>query len=907
MKIGRLLDSTPEWEHTDPDVRWQALRTRRPPGDLLARLARDDTDARVRLEAIRHLDDQDLLVSLCNDEHPQIAEAAGRRWVETFIDNRPADGADDLTHIQQERLLACIACFAASTELRLASVQRVSDSSLLSRILERDNHASVHQACANRVSDEDMLEQLLRRFRGKDKTVNQILRQKLDDIREARDASMALQNRCVRLSESFAQLATGLNREQYERRFQALDEEWQAMLAEHRPEIQPSLQSQIEAAREQCAATIAAMAAEREQQDAVARQAVDELEALTGQLIASEENLPRLADLLDAVRHKWPVGFSEDHELTRHYYALIGPLENLAAQYAQCLKLPGTNASSEALQSALAKVSWPDGWPEPAMLTEAKQRIETIRQAEATHRAKVEQEAAQLSEQLERLETSIAEGTLKQANKLHNSLRKRFENTSLQITRAQRDQLARLGQQLRELQDWQGFVTLPKRIELCEQMEVLRDDPAIPPPDKAKSIKDLQQQWKNLGPSNHRQSQQLWARFKQAADAAFEPCATYFADQRQIREQNLAERVRICDALDSLFEQTDWDNADWKVVNDLFVKARREWRKYEDIPHARRKRIQGRFSRIIKIFEAKLGEEQARNHAAKESLIERLEVLLANEDMDMATLVASTKEIQAEWKQVGITDRKTDQRLWKAFRAQCDLVFSRRDEEGQRQRTSVDAARSAAQDVSNELHQRVEANDIDRAQLRRLRSEFTAAAPRRRNDDVAREFNRNVKRAEQVLEQQATAHWREMLDEVRRKANICLRLERGEMTPETAEAEWSSAVEVEADILQRLEDRRFSAGRQEDVPADNRKAAELICVRMEILAELPSPPEAQSMRMQYQVDRLNRELSKGLKETRTPQQQVNDLLIEWYTLGALPDDAGELYARFQRAEAKLGV
>lgn len=906
MKIGRILDPTPDWEHADPDIRWQALQNRLPPADVLARLARGDTDARVRVKAARHLDDPQLLLSLCDDADPAVADAAGRRWVEACIDK----GVDShsLGKIDNERLLACIARFACDAELRLASVSRVSDANLLAAILESDNHASVHQACANRISEEEVLEQLLRRFRGKDKTVNRILRQKLDEIREARDQSLAFKERCVRLRESFQQLATGANRDQFERRFEVLDEEWQAMLASREPQVDESTCREIEAARKQCADSIATMVQHREHQDTVARKAVEELESLTNELNVSNEPLPALTQTLDGIRRKWPVGFGEDHELTRRYYALIAPLENLAAQYSQCRKLPGPDAAMSDLQSALEKISWPAGWREPALLTEATERLQALQDAREKNKARIEQESAQLADQLERLEQSITEGKLKPANKLHNNLRKKFDNASNQITRDHKEQFARLGQQLRELQDWQGYVTMPKRIELCEQMETLRDDAAIPPPEKAKSIKDLQQQWKGLGPSNHRQSQQLWTRFKEAADAAFEPCAEYFAAQRQVREQNFAERTRICDSLETLIDQTDWENVDWKGINEIYVRARREWREYEDIPHARRKKVQSRFSRLIKAMESKLSEEQARNHAIKESLVERVKSMLAQEDMALTMLIAETKNAQTEWKQVGVTDRKTDQRLWKAFRAQCDLVFERRDEDSQRQRDTAEASRSAARDVSNKLKHLVAGKDIDHAQLRELKSAFAAVAPESRGDDVAKEFNRQVRQAELVLKEQASASWAEMLDEIRRKANICVRLERGELTQEAAEAEWQSTVEVEAGILEKLEARRSAAGMQNAAAtADNLKAAELLCVRMEILAELPSPPEAQPLRMQYQVDRLNRELSKGQKETRSPRQQVDDLLIEWYTLGTLPGDADELRARFERAEEKLGA
>ena len=384
--------------------------------------------------------------------------------------------------------------------------------------------------------------------------------------------------------------------------------------------------------------------------------------------------------------------------------------------------------------------------------------------------------------------------------------------------------------------------------------------------------------------------------------------AEYFARQGEVRARNLEERNRICEQLENLDSQTDWEQADYKTINDEFVKARRAWRQYDDVPHAQRKKVQGRFSKAIKHLESRLADEQARNHAIKESLVARVKALLDQEEADLGSLITETKKIQQEWKQVGITDRKTDQRLWKAFRGHCDLVFSKRDEENQRQKESFNAARSAARDVNKKLKELVDSNDIDRGQLRQIRSEFDAVAPDKNSDDVKEAFRRQIKQAEKAIEQRAKASRREMMDEIRRKAGICLRLERGEIPPDVAEAEWQSEIEIDSGLLQHLDDRRLAAGNQDQSSLEeNLAAAELLCVRIEILAELPSPPDAQTLRMQYQVERLNRELSKGQKDTRSPQQQLESLLLEWYSLGALPDTADDLRLRFQRAEEKLAV
>lgn len=909
MKIRRILDTTPDWENSDPNIRLRALQARLPPDLILARLASQDSDCRVRSHATGHLNDRELLIVLCEDKDPNIVDLARQRWVQLFM-AEPAGATPPLDTITNETLLAAIVTFADSIDIRLESLDKVNDHKLLTYILDRDNHTRVHQACAGRITNEETLEYLLPRLRGKDKNVGRILRQKLDAIKQARQQSAALQDRCAKLQESFQHLSSGAHHEAFERRFAVLNDEWQEIASTHPEEVAEVTRSQIEAARRRCADLVNAMTQRREEQRAIVKQAVEQLESLSGQLATSADDLPELAMKLGRIRTLWPADFGEDQDIARRYHALIAPLEKLAAQYALCMKLPGNNASIGELKSGLARINWPDGWCEPVRVTEAKYRLQSMLDEDAKRKAQVEREVAQVTDQLERLEAVIAQGKLRAADKLYRSLRKRFEAPPIHMPAHATDKLTILAQQLRELQDWQGYVTVPKRNELCEQMETLRDDPGIPPPEKAKSIKDLQQRWKKLGPSNDHHSQQLWARFKQAADAAFKPCADYFSHQRQVREQNLSERTKICDSLETLYAQVDWDSADWKGVNDIIIRARREWRQYEDVPHASRNQIHARYTEIIKRFDQQISAEKTRNHVRKQALIDGLKSLLEQSESEpgSASLISEAKQAQSLWQQVGITDRKVDQRMWKAFRQQCDSIFKLRDEQSERDKAALDASKSAAWEVSNKLKQLIAAKDFDRAQLRSIRHEFDTVAPDKAGADVTREFKRHVQQAEQALKEQAIASRRNSIDEVRRRANICLKLERGEINIEAAEAEWSSDVEIDAALLTCL-DARKSAAADPDASAQeaNCKVASLLCVRIEIMAELSSPPEAQAVRMQYQVDRLNRELSKGQKETRPMQQQLQDLLVKWYSLGALPNDANELRRRFQRAEEKLAV
>lgn len=458
---------------------------------------------------------------------------------------------------------------------------------------------------------------------------------------------------------------------------------------------------------------------------------------------------------------------------------------------------------------------------------------------------------SQNSEELQRLEAHLADlerhidgGRIKAANKLHGAIVRSIETAAFDVPEPCRDALSLLGVRLKELKDWQGFATAPKRIDLCERMENLRDDIAIHPAEKARAIKELQDQWKALGASDTSEGQRLWHRFKEAADAAFDPCREYFAERQRTRERNHTELERVCEALETFHAGTDWRNADWRGVNKVIARARREWRKYEDVPRATRKSIRERFDSVLDSLHGKLKTEQANNHAIKAALVERARELAANDDLAVDKRVREIKKLQAEWKQVGVTERRTDHRLWKSFRAECEAIFGLRDKlmgsggDGNGRTSSTSNAR--------------------------------------------------------------------MLREAKRKAAICGRLERGEIDREAAEREWQSDIAVDEALLEALSRRRDQADRVTRETMDrNLETANRLCVQMELLAGIDSPPDAQPYRTQYQLERLERELSGGRKETRTPREQATALLMEWLETGPLPEDTVALTARFEAAERAI--
>ena len=154
-----------------------------------------------------------------------------------------------------------------------------------------------------------------------------------------------------------------------------------------------------------------------------------------------------------------------------------------------------------------------------------------------------------------------------------------------------------------------------------------------------------------------------------------------------------------------------------------------------------------------------------------------------------------------------------------------------------------------------------------------------------------------------------------------RLVGLCEDLEQALLTPgaepaapDTLEAHWQAQGRLRDAALQKALDRRFglalaaarSGGKAlADLAAacePNGQRRRELCLQLEVLAQVESPPELAKERMELQVARLSGHM--GGSE-RAPLADAQHLLRDWYLCGPAPTDP-DLMARFERARAALG-
>ncbi|MCZ6501724.1 MAG: hypothetical protein O6945_04325, partial [Gammaproteobacteria bacterium] len=98
---------------------------------------------------------------------------------------------------------------------------------------------------------------------------------------------------------------------------------------------------------------------------------------------------------------------------------------------------------------------------------------------------------------------------------------------------------------------------------------------------------------------------------------------------------------------------------------------------------------------------------------------------------------------------------------------------------------------------------------------------------------------------------------------------------------------------------------RFEQAQRGDIQYAKATQIEEICVKMEMLAHISSPESSQGIRMKLQVERLDKQLSKGIKEDRTVVEQLAELQEHWYCMGPIQHGEKEFKMRFDKAESVI--
>lgn len=619
---------------------------------------------------------------------------------------------------------------------------------------------------------------------------------------------------------------------------------------------------------------------------------------------------PRLDDL----EGRWQaVAGQADPELRDRVQLWIGRSRETIAEHSRqeearaALAQAAADAAEEArrLREEQAQASAAAAAEQARVLQEQKRLRAEQQQAE-------QQAVRQIDELIRKARTALGGGGSSRAAGLRRLIEEKLAGAA-PLPASLASQIQQLDKQLNELKDWKSFSVAPKRAELMEEMESLIGA-ALDPQALADRIRGLQEEWRSLSKGAGENTEADRQRFQEAAQKAYQPCKEYFAAQALVREENLRRRDALLARLRAFEAECNWEQPDWQAVIRTLRETKQEWRNCSPVDRQAGRQQEKGFAALGASIQGRVDAEYARNLKQKEALIARARLLAASEDGRKA--IEEIKELQQQWRVVGPVPREADQRLWGQFRQHCDTVFQKRDKEFADYTASLDSNKAQAIALCEQIEQIAAlegAELLGRAgALAELRSAFDAIGefPRADSRGLRNRLEQGLERCRKSIARQqardAERRWADLFDAAdqvrayRLAAARGLDAERLDALKAAAEAHIASVPRWPKGGLEAL--RQGLAGEGFTDLAANEASLRMLCIRAEILADMPTPPEDQALRREYQLQRLVQSMGQG---PRADEMPLDAMAIEWAGAGPVEDGMyAPLLERFRRCRER---
>jgi len=539
-----------------------------------------------------------------------------------------------------------------------------------------------------------------------------------------------------------------------------------------------------------------------------------------------------------------------------------------------------------------------------------------------------EQLKSKTEELLSALVAALETGNSEVASQCWDKIQGNISNTANQVRAELLKQSNVHKEKVIELRDWKLFAATEKKKELIAQMQQLNDS-KMHASDRSKSISKMHKEWKGLGRSS--QNEQLWKEFKKVSDLAYEPCKLYFKERKKLMAENLLKRREICDSIESehkLLLESD-SEPDISKLNKLLNDSESNWKSFAPIEQSKIKNLQKRYYGTVNLLRKMRKSKTSVNGKQKQELVNQAQLLSDHEDNKYA--MNEAKRLQQEWKKVGPTSHREDQKYWQDFRAACDSIFSQRNsssntlhadlKEIEQRLTTILAeldsiaskddagirdSRAAYQDLAQEF-----SNSLDpriKSQRKRLLEHFNST--KRKIDSRFRALpdKRQQKLKQTILEKtSALAECEKALlgENDLEKFNALQKNFDHSAWNELAESGNSEIDDILSSRLQALLSAKSSSDLQNHcVSCEN--SFRMLCTKAEIRANVESPAEDKALRMKIQLEQLQSGFGQAKPDPKQNLKYAMQAEFESLSLGPLDDSVrASLNARLTSVLQKL--
>ncbi len=220
---------------------------------------------------------------------------------------------------------------------------------------------------------------------------------------------------------------------------------------------------------------------------------------------------------------------------------------------------------------------------------------------------------------------------------------------------------------------------LEAKVEICEQAESIAN---VSPTESSqwntlsKKMEELQEKWKTIGFAAKKDNQKIYDRFREACDKFYNAKRVYYANFKNVMQNNLKIKEQLCEQAEALM-----DSEDWKKATDQLINLQKQWkevgpvaRKQSDIVWKRFRAACDHFFEKKSAHFGKVDEGYSNNLKEKLQLIEEIKSYKLSDSKEDNTL--AMREFQNRWNEIGFVPFTDKEKIQQQFNAAMDAHFA---------------------------------------------------------------------------------------------------------------------------------------------------------------------------------------------------------------------------------------
>jgi hypothetical protein len=251
--------------------------------------------------------------------------------------------------------------------------------------------------------------------------------------------------------------------------------------------------------------------------------------------------------------------------------------------------------------------------------------------------------------------------------------------------------------------------------------------------DMEMSIRALQKEWSDIGPSTRETYKELGDTFFGIVREVVERIKGHYDSIKQEQEGNLSRKRELVEKMKPILSLDLKNHASWNKKTDEVLALQKEWKEIGFAPKKENEEVWQEFRTLCDLFFERKGKyyesrrsEQDQSKKNKEELIAKAREIQHSTDWKKTT--EELVFLQKKWKDCGAATPRDEQKLWQQFRAACDVFFQNKKKHfegmGERQEENLALKESILSQI--EAYQLSGEKNKDISTLKELSTSFMA-------------------------------------------------------------------------------------------------------------------------------------------------------------------------------------